>query len=317
MNDTPVSFPSGDVTLAGTMVTPAGTAPFPTALLIAGSGPLDRDANHKRIALNLSRDLARILADAGWASLRFDKRGVGASGGEYLSAGFFDELGDVTAAYCWMGEQAEVGTMIAVGHSGGALQAVELASREPSLAGAVLLATSVKTGEETLRWQTQKLQNNIVPAPVKALLKLFGTSVVKQQAKTMKRLKATTTDTERIQFVKINAKWMREFIAYDPVPALQTAQVPLLAITGSKDTQVDPQDLLAVTELRPGNTTTRIIEDVDHLLRHEPAAFSNPRKYRKQIKNPIDQRVTATLVEWLRSIPTTDPTKENREANDV
>ena len=317
MNETPATFPSGDITLAGTLVTPEGNGPFPTALLIAGSGPLDRDANHKRIALNLSRDLASILAAAGWASLRFDKRGVGASGGEYLSTGFFDELDDVTAAYRWMGDQRQVGTMVAVGHSAGALQTAELASREPSLAGGVLLATSAKTGEETLRWQTQKLQDNIVPAPVKALLRLFNTSVVKQQAKTMKRLQATTTDTTRIQFVKINAKWMREFIAYDPVPALQTVRAPLLAITGSKDTQVDPQDLLAVAELTPDSTTTRIIEDVDHLLRNEPAEFSNPRKYRKQIKKPIDKHVTAALLEWLHSIHTEEATRENRGADDI
>jgi len=131
--------------------------------------------------------------------------------------------------------------------------------------------------------------------------------VVKQQAKTIKRLQSTTTDTTRIQFVKINAKWMREFIAYDPVPALQKVRAPLLAITGSKDTQVDPQDLLAVAEITPDSTTTRIIEDVDHLLRSEPAEFSNPRKYRKQIKKSIDKRVTAALLEWLRMVDDDEP----------
>ena len=98
MQETAITFSSGAITMAGSLVVPEGDAPYPTSLLIAGSGPLDRDGNHKKMALNLSRDLAQVLADAGWASLRFDKRGIGESGGDYMSAGLLDELADVEAA---------------------------------------------------------------------------------------------------------------------------------------------------------------------------------------------------------------------------
>ncbi|MEX1336042.1 MAG: alpha/beta hydrolase, partial [Candidatus Limnocylindrales bacterium] len=93
-----MTFTSAGLTLAGTFAAPASAGPFPAALLLAGSGPLDRDGNVKRMALNVSRDLARELATAGWASYRYDKRGVGASQGEYLSTGFTDELADAAAA---------------------------------------------------------------------------------------------------------------------------------------------------------------------------------------------------------------------------
>ena len=49
MRETTITFPSGAVTIAGSLVIPDGVAPYPTALLIAGSGPLDRDANHNHI----------------------------------------------------------------------------------------------------------------------------------------------------------------------------------------------------------------------------------------------------------------------------
>lgn len=301
--ESPVTFPSGELVLAGSHVTPPGEGPFPTALLIAGSGPLDRDGNHRRLPLQVSKDLAGVLAEAGWASLRFDKRGVGESKGDYLSTGFYEELADVEAAREWLRSRPDVGPIVAVGHSIGATMAAELNTRLGHLDGAVLLAATAKTGEETLRWQTEQLKDHLVPAPVTMLLRLFRTSVVKQQAKAVAKLKATTTDTARIQMAKTNAKWMREFIAYDPVPTLRRAQSPVLAITGAKDVQVDPADLSLIADITPVATRTLVVDDVDHILREEPAPISNPRSYRKQIEKPIDARVTAAITDWLCDLP--------------
>ena len=298
MQETDVTFPSAGLTLAGTLATPDGPGPFPAALLLAGSGPLDRDGNHKRMRLNVSHDLAVLLARAGWASLRFDKRGVGESEGDYLSAGFYDELADTEAAREWLLAQDGIGPVVVIGHSVGASYAVEHAGRSAHIAGAVLLAVTAKTGEETLRWQARQIGDNLVPGPVKALMRLFGTDVLKQQDSAIAKLKATTSDTARIQLSKVNARWMREFIAYDPLPALRATAVPLLAITGSKDVQVDPADLATVAETAP-HAAVLEVPDVDHILRFDAAEVSNPRHYGRQAKQPIDPRVTDTVLGWL------------------
>lgn len=302
MPETDVTFPSSGLTLAGTYATPDGTGPFPTALLLAGSGPLDRDGNHRRIRLNISRDLAAVLAEAGWASLRYDKRGIGASQGEYLSAGFFDELADAGSARDWLLARGDAKSVVVIGHSAGALHAAELAGDKPAIDGAVLLATSAMTGEDTLRWQARQIGDHLVPGPVRALMRLFRTDVLKQQDKSIAKLKATTSDTARIQFVKVNAKWMREFIDYDPLPALRATTAPLLAITGSKDVQVDAAGLAVVAETAPDAQAVPV-EDVDHILRHEPAPISNPRHYGKQVKHPIDPRVVEAILTWLSDRP--------------
>lgn len=296
-----ITFESGGVALRGTVLVPEGDGPHPTALLLAGSGPLDRDGNHKRIPLGLSRDLATLLAGLGWASFRFDKRGIGASKGNYLSAGFYDELADAEAALTHLQSLAEVGSLIVVGHSAGAVYAGELASRHPEIAGAALLATPATNGEDTLIWQASKLQDVLVPRPVKMLLRLFRTSVLKQQAKALAKLKATTTDVARIQLVKVNAKWMREFMTHDPLPAIRSARPHLLAITGTKDVQVNFADLETISEAN-NQVETHAVDDVDHILRPEPAPFSNPRKYKRQLKKPIDSRVAALLTAWLNRI---------------
>lgn len=293
-------FASAGVELAGTLIAPeAGTA-FPAALVLAGSGPLDRDGNTKRLRLRVSRDLAALLAERGWGSLRFDKRGVGASEGDYSSTGMYEELGDADAAYAWLAAQPGVSGVVVVGHSVGATMAVELATRHPEMRGAVLLAFTAKTGEETLTWQTEQVKEFLLPAPAKALLRLFRTDLVKQQRKAVAKLKQTEGDVARVQAAKVNAKWMREFIAYDPLPALRRVAVPLLVITGSKDVQVDPDDLATVAAIL-SSAQTHVVDDVDHILRHEPGEVSNPRLYRKQVAKPIDPRVISLLSDWLAS----------------
>jgi len=303
MNEQTTTFISGTAGLAGTLTLPDGPGPHRAALLIAGSGPLDRDGNMKRMPLGISRDLASMLADNGWASYRFDKRGVAESDGDYLSTGFFQELADAEAACRWLATHPDVDDVVAIGHSAGALAAAALAGRVPDLAGAVLLAAPAKTGDATLRWQAAQMKDHLLPAPVKALLRLFRTDLVKQQAKAITRLRATTGDVARIQLAKVNAKWMREFIDYDPKTALQRVAAPVLAITGSKDVQVDAVDLAVIAELVPTASETHVLPDVDHILRPEVEPVSNPRRYGKQLKSPIDERVEALIGEWLAQLP--------------
>jgi pimeloyl-ACP methyl ester carboxylesterase len=99
---------------------------------------------------------------------------------------------------------------------------------------------------------------------------------------------------------------MREFIAYDPLPALQAAAVPLLAITGSKDVQVDPADLAVIARTAP-NAQVVEVPDVDHILRYEPGPHSNPRHYGKQVKQPLDPRVTEAILAWLPELASVRP----------
>ncbi|MGB7817336.1 MAG: alpha/beta fold hydrolase [Ornithinibacter sp.] len=283
--------------LAGTFTTPPGAGPFPAALVIAGSGPLDRDGNARRVKLNASRDLARMLDAHGWATIRFDKRGVGASTGDYLPTGFSDELADVEAALAWLADRPETGTLIAVGHSAGASMAAELARGDSRVSAAVLLALTAKTGEETLVWQAQEVAKTL-PGLARFVLRLMRTDVASQQRKALDKLRATSADVVRMQGVRTNAKWMREFMAYDPIPALRDIAIPVLALTGSKDIQVDPADLAVVARTVP-SAETHVLPDVDHILRTELAAVSDIRRYKKQARTPMDPQVEAHIIGWL------------------
>ena len=312
MIDSDITIESGDVELAGTFTRPDGEGPFPAALLIAGSGPLDRDGDHPKLPLSVSKDLARILTEEGWASVRFDKRGIGSSTGDYLSTGLHEEFADAEAALTWLLGRTDVGPVVVIGHSVGALCAAEMSTHHPELAGAVLLAYTAKDGDSTLRWQAGEIAETL-PGWVRAAMKLFFTNVEKQQAKAIARLRRTTADTARIQGQKINAKWMREFLDYDPEPILRMTRTPLFAITGSKDVQVDADDLDVVAAVAGDRATTVLAIDVDHILRHDDAAVSNPNTYRRQLAKPIDPSVVDPLLAWLRDVaPSTREDEQDR-----
>ena len=249
MTESEISIPTGTLTLQGTQ-TVGGPRPGPAALLISGSGPVDRDSNAKRLPINVMAQIATHLAAKGITSLRYDKRGAGRSGGDYLSAGFHDNVDDARAALDVLRARSEVDPdrVVVIGHSEGALIASVLASDE-QLAGVALLAGAATNGKDVLRWQARQVAATL-PRPVKWLMKLLRQDLVRAQMKRLARIESSTEDVIRIQFVKLNAKWFREFMAFEPAEALRRAAVPMLAITGTKDIQVNPDDVALMEHAR-------------------------------------------------------------------
>ena len=308
VRELPVEFRVGTDRLEGSLMVPAGEAPFPAALLIPGSGPVDRDSNHPRMPLEVTKQLAQALAEAGIASLRYDKRSVGASAeaGDWRRFGFHDRIDEARNGLAALRGRAEVDghAVFVVGHSEGALDAAALAASDDQLAGVVLLSTSASPGEDVLVWQGEQIAPGL-PAPIRLMLKVMRTDVVSKVKQNHAKIKATTTDVARIGGAKINARWMREFMAHDPRSDLSRITVPVLAITGSKDLQVNAADLDVVERHVQGPVETYVAPDVTHLLRRQPGTASL-KAYKSEIRRPIDAEVTRRVTTWLRA-RTADP----------
>lgn len=287
--------------LVGTLKLPAsGEGPFPVVLLLTGSGPVDRDSNHKKLRFGVTTQLADALAEAGVASFRYDKRGVGASPGDWRKVGLWDNVDDAATAVEMLRVRPEIDpSRVAVaGHSEGAVQAVALAARDRSLAGVVMLAGSARAGEELLLWQTRAILPTL-PAPVRFLLRVLPFDPVARVARNHAKLKATTDDVVRMDGQRINAKWFREFLAYDPAVDLPKVEAPVLAITGAKDLQVNPEDLAIVDSSAGGPVETHLVPDLTHSLRRQAAAPSLS-KYKQEVREPVDSQVLALVTDWAR-----------------
>lgn len=299
MRELPLTVP-GTPPLAGTLTLPDGPEPAPAVVLVSGSGPLDRDSNFRRARFEVGRELAHALAEAGLASLRYDKRGVGASPGDWRAAGLNDNIDDLGRALEALAGRPEVDAdrLLLAGHSEGAILAAAQAARGAPVAGVVLLSMSATPGEELLLWQARRIAPTL-PRPVRALLRLFRVDLEKKVATNHARIRATTRDVARIGGARINARWTREFLDHDPRPDLARVDVPVLALTGAKDLQVKPGDLEVVAATATGPVTTQLVPDLTHTLRRQsgPPSLS---AYKKELREPVNREVLATVVSWCR-----------------
>ncbi|MFD2093928.1 alpha/beta hydrolase family protein [Blastococcus deserti] len=299
MRELPLRVP-GEHPLGGTLTLPDGAGSHPAVLIASGSGPLDRNSNHRRARFGVARQLAHALAAGGLASLRYDKRGIGDSPGHWRTAGLHDNVDDLGRAREALAARPEVDPdrILLAGHSEGAILAAALAARGVPTSGVVLLSMSGAPGEDVLRWQARRIPPTL-PAPVRGLLGLFRVDLEKKVLANHDRVRATTTDVARIGGAKVNARWHREFMSHDPRDDLRRIGAPVLAVTGGKDLQVDPAHLQVVAATVPGGAWTALLPDVTHALRRQPGPPSMG-AYRKELRQPVDQEVLGTVVGWCR-----------------
>ena len=301
MTGTDITFDSGGCTLAGTYAEAA--SPVAAALLIVGSGKTDRDSDVRlplgqTIRGGITREIAERLAPAGVSTLRYDKRGVGASGGDYYTVGMDQRLADARAALDWLAARQPGLPLLVVGHSEGTYHAAQLAAADSRVAGVVLLSGSARTGGAVLAWQTQQLASRL-PRSARVILRLMRTDAVRAQRKNQDKLMASTADVIRVQGSKINARWFRDFVRYDPAPALAAISVPVLAITGGHDLQVPPADIEAIGKLVRGPFDGHVEGDLSHMLRHDPGSIG-PRGYRRAGRDPVSPEVLTLISGWVQ-----------------
>jgi pimeloyl-ACP methyl ester carboxylesterase len=149
--------PNGPITLSGTLTLPSRDGVNPCVVLLAGSGPQLRDANV--LGFKFYQVLAHHLARQGIASLRYDKRGFGESGGDFKKSTLSDFADDAVAAVHCLAERAEIDDkrIGLCGHSEGGWVAALAASRLRKVDFLILLSTFALSVEEADRIQTQAM----------------------------------------------------------------------------------------------------------------------------------------------------------------
>jgi hypothetical protein len=253
-----VTFEDGTVHLAGTLTLPKGAGPFPAVVLIAGSGPQTRDENV------LGHQIFLVLADhltrQGIAVLRFDKRGVGASKGDYGKATTEDFADDAQAAFTFLKAHADIDPhhVGLIGHSEGGLIAPIIAARDSSVAFVVLMAGPGVNGARILSEQGRLMAKamGMSDAEVEKTSALRDQAIAIVKTETdpavaeakVRSLLATSglpKEVVDMQAKFLASDWMRLFFTIDPAVALRQVRCPVLAIGGSKDLQVPAEESLA------------------------------------------------------------------------
>ena len=245
----------GGLSLHGTLVLPAGPGgKVPGVLLLAGSGPTDRNGNAPSIVIDLLKQIAERLAKDGYASLRFDKRATAgyakswpaevARQNDFFSWDSF--VGDAKAALVCLQTQPEVEgkRVVVAGHSEGATIAMQIArdlqGAANAPAGLILISAPGRTGDVILREQiTMGLRRNGVPAEQARLNADYVELAINQIERdgTIPPNPPTGLGIEYL-FPASAAKLMRVEFGFDPTRVLPIYDGPVLVLQGEKDIQV-------------------------------------------------------------------------------
>ena len=314
--------------LAGTLTAPNGTGIFPAVILIAGSGPHDRDESilgHKPFWV-----IADHLTRNGFAVLRYDKRGIGKSNGNYATATTHDFASDVIAALNYLQSQGNIDKkrIALIGHSEGGVIAPMVAANDKRVGAVVLMAGMGMEGGKLLLQQNADLmkhqqipQDSIddvkdVLEPIYQSLKNWKGTEAEQKKLTdqfgllWETMPASARGAgSREQFIGGNmgamlSVWYRSFLSLNPADYLQKVKCPVLAANGEKDIQVEArQNLHAIEEsLKKGGNkkyTIKSYPDLNHLFQEcETGAVD---EYGK-IEQTISPQFLSDMTNWLKSL---------------
>jgi pimeloyl-ACP methyl ester carboxylesterase len=300
-NDEPVRIPSNGFSLAGTLSKPAGASatPRPAVILTGGSGPADRDG--LAFGIPTLGELAGALADAGFIVVRYDKRGIGQSGGRPESASLADFSDDQRAAMKFLSSRKDVDPKrIAVaGHSEGGLVSLLSAAKDKRIAAVVLIATPGISGSELVLAQQQHLlsQSNLPDAERQKRIDLQKR--INRAAMTGQGLDALSPDIRR----QIDNAEFQSLLNTDPAKLIPDVRQPILVVQGELDTQVPPAnadrlEAIARTRKQPAPVDVVKVPGINHLL--VPATTGEVDEYATLPDKHISPAVSTAVVDWLK-----------------
>ena len=287
-----LTFPNAQsgISLAATLTIPRGPGPFPAAIFLAGSGPLDRDetdSGHRPFLI-----LADHLTRNGIAVLRYDKRGVGKSSGNYEEATTADFAEDAQAALAFLKRRQEIDVrkIGIIGHSEGGIIAPMIASRSSDVSWIAILAGPATKGEETLLLQSDLITRaaGMTTEQVAKSLDFDRESYnLVRHEKDRVALESELQDLVKVsglgpaapsaflqrQIHWTSSPWFRYFLDYDPALALQNTKCPVLVLSGERDLQVPPKENLPLARKAletGGNKDFQVIElpGLNHQFQH-------------------------------------------------
>jgi len=300
--DSDVTIPANGFIIAGTLTTPTtpGRLRHPTVVLVAGSGPVDRDGTVAGIPI-LSQ-IAGALAQQGFMVLRYDKRGVGQSGGRTEAVTQKDYAEDLIGIIKWLDKRDDVDArrITVAGHSEGGAIAMLAAAREKKIGSLVLMATNGTTGADLiLEQQRRELERLKLPEAERT-----------KKIELQKQIQAAVVSGTGWESIpeevrkQADSPWFRSVLLFDPAEIMPKIKQPILIIQGDLDAQVLPYHADKLAELArarkkdAGSVEVVHLPGINHLL--VPATTGDVQEYPVLKEKTVTQAVSASMIEWLK-----------------
>jgi hypothetical protein len=234
--DEDVRIAANGFNLAATISRPKNpaTPKVPAVVLVAGSGPVGRD--EVVAGIPIFGQLASQLADAGYLVVRYDKRGVGQSGGRVEAVTLQDYADDVRAVLKFVDSRKDVDDkrIFLVGHSEGGWVSMLAAAADDRVAGIAPCGVPSGTGADLVVEQQRAALESLTLTYAEREEKLALQRRINQAVVTGQGWEAVTSDLRR----QADTPWFRGFLMFDPAVQMPRVKVPVLVVQGERDRQV-------------------------------------------------------------------------------
>ena len=315
-----VNWQLGETSVYGTLVRPFGPGPFPAVVMVAGSGPTDREWNSPLLpgTNGSARLIAEALARAGIASLRYDKRASGPHARENVplligKMSMQSHVDELAGAVRVMASQEDVrsGRIFALANSEGTLHALNYHLHSPTLpfAGLVLIGPPGRAVGAVVRSQLAAQAAHLPNG--EALLALYDAAIARFLAG--EPIVPDPVLPEGVQMLlqsletPANLPLARELWMANAAPLLGQVNVPVLVIIGKKDVQVDWQtdgEPLKLAAAGQEEVTFLFPENANHVLKQElrPREDVVQAEAMVSYNSPdtrLDPQALASIREWL------------------
>jgi len=292
--DEDINVPANGFNLAATLTRPLD-APrrVPAVVLVGSSASQGRDEVVDGVPV--FGQLAGDLAAAGFAVVRYDRRGAGQSGGRPESSTITDFAEDARAVVRYLRGRRDIDKdrVSVVGYGDGGPVALVTASREKRVAALVLVAAMGTTGAEFVLEQQQRALEGLN----------LSDGERQERIDLQKRILAAATsgsgweDLPPTVRVQADTPWFRTFLTFDPAKAFEKARQPVLVVQPARDEQVPGRHADTLFGLANGRKKGEgaqmvTLEGVGHALA-PPAATEDAERH-------VSPDVAAAIVEWLK-----------------
>jgi len=300
-NDEQVKVPGNGFVLAGTLSRPASSADkqLPAVVLVGGSGPNDRD--EMLFGIPILGQLANTLADGGFMVLRYDKRGVGQSGGRVEAATLADFTDDVRAAVKWLSDRKDIDDrrIAVIGQSEGGAVALMAAAKDKRIAAVAVIGANGVTGADLVLEQQQHMLNRSTMTPEEKQAKIDLQKRIHEAVLTGKGWDQVPAAMRQ----QVDNPEFQSILQYDPAKVMPDVKQPLLIVQAELDTQVAPANadkLEALAKKRKNSPPVEVVKiaGINHLL--IPARTGEVDEYATLTEKQVSPKVTDAIVSWLK-----------------
>jgi pimeloyl-ACP methyl ester carboxylesterase len=291
--DQPISLkaPSGE--LHGSLLVPDAGQARTVALIIAGSGPTDRNGNSPMTANDSLKLLAQALAEGGIASLRYDKRGIGESAAALASESetvFSDLVADAKAWVALLAADDRFENVVVIGHSEGATIGL-LAAQQETVSAYVSIAGPAKRASEGLRDQLAgKLPADLAGKSEDILVALEGGKTVQDVPPQLMALFRPSVQPYLIDWFKVA-----------PTEEIKKLRKPCLIAQGDTDIQVPVAAAHALHAAMP-TAELVIVEGMNHVLKLVPNDQAKQLASYRDPSLPLAPKLKESIVRFIQAL---------------